>query len=75
MNFLIVIRRHSHFKKNGNASVQGNLDVAVPEGRRKDRLPSQRLYAFISRHHLPDRDRRECWEISQGGRAEIFTIH
>lgn len=52
MNFLIVIRRHSHFKKNGNASVQGNLDVAVPEGRRKDRLPYQRLYAFISRHHL-----------------------
>lgn len=52
MNFLIVIRRHSHFKKNGNASVQGNLDVAVPEGRRKDRLPSQRLYAFIGRHHL-----------------------
>lgn len=52
MNFLIVRRRHSHFKKNGNASVQGNLDVAVPEGRRKDRLSSHWMCAFINRHHL-----------------------
>lgn len=70
MNFLIVRRRHSRFKKNGNASVQGNLDVAVPGGRRKDRLASHWTYAFINRHHLLRQERmlgsrtgRERWDL------------
>lgn len=34
MNFLIVRCRHSHFKRDGNTSVGGGVDEAVPEGRR-----------------------------------------
>lgn len=40
MNFLIVQLITQSLTKNGNTSVWGNLDVAVPEGRRKDKITS-----------------------------------
>lgn len=74
MNFLIVRCRHSHFKKNGNTSVQGNLDEAVPEGKRKHKLPSQRLYAFTYRNHLLRlRQKRILWNLT--GREGWYHRH